>query len=113
MLSVVQKLQIQGVVTDMSGVICLDCFQVKFDIIAIYVTRQLLLNFTNSHGAGVVTVGVGLMVAWSTSGYSVTTDGVSMMVGHYNHYNHYNHWKYLCTTSVYKWCKLDGWSASE
>ena len=50
------------------------------------------------------------MAAWSISGYSVTTDGVSIMVGHYNHYNH---WKYLCTTSVCRWCKLDGWSASE
>ena len=29
----------------MSGVICLDCFQVNFDIIAIYVTR-VIVNFT-------------------------------------------------------------------
>ena len=70
----------------------------------------LLLNFSKSHGAGVFEVGVGLMAAWSISGYSVTTDGVSIIVGHYNHYNH---WKYLCTTSVCRWCKLDGWSASE
>ena len=29
---------------DMSGVICLDCFQVKFDIIAIYVTRVIVTS---------------------------------------------------------------------
>ena len=32
------------------------------------------------------------------SGYSVSTDGVSMMIGHYNHYNHYNH--YTCITTI-------------